>query len=159
MSYIFRREDDGDLVEVPFEIMIQQDSGGYITLTDGIQAKRCVHLEMTRDNSPAKRCTSTDGEFLKPIVSDALGCTAHGLAELEADRKAHGFSGVEFVQDPREPGFFQAKFQSRSEWTRYMKHRGMYDRSSKGAVNFLSEEDFAKAAELASRSVKLSLKR
>ena len=43
--YKFRREDNGQVVEVPFEVMMQQDVAGYITLEDGVQARRCAHLE------------------------------------------------------------------------------------------------------------------
>jgi len=40
-TYPFRREDNGEIVEVPFETMIQHRYG-WITLEDGVEARR-VH--------------------------------------------------------------------------------------------------------------------
>jgi hypothetical protein len=79
----------------------------------------------------------------KPIVSDALGFISDQLGQFEVDRVKHGFTGIEFVPDKDVPQFMQVKASSRSEWARYVKHRGMYDKNSRnggGAVP--SEKEF-----------------
>jgi len=140
--YVFRREDDGKLVRVGFEQMMKQDAAGYITLPDGVQARRCLHLEGHEKPEPGK--CETDST-LRPIVSDALGFGEHQLADFEADRQKHGFGGVEFVRDPDVPQFIQVKCQSRREHARYVKHRGMVNRSQHGGGVFLTQDDLDRA--------------
>ena len=126
-SYIFRREDNGQTVDVDWETMMQQYAG-FITLADGIQARRVYcEEELTQIEIPIPQTNGRE----PPIVSDALGFSQHQLADFEADRRAHGFAGVEFTRDPHEPTFFQARFSSPQEWRAYMKHRGMTDNNSK----------------------------
>ena len=126
MTCIFRREDNDELIELDFAtVMERQDAAGYVTLDDGVLARRCIHLEQKAGRADRR------AELDKPIISDTLGVTAHQLAEMEADRKAHGFRGVEFVQDAAEPTFYQVKCDSVASWRAYMKHRGMADRNSK----------------------------
>ena len=132
--YKFRREDTGEVIEVPWEVMIQQEFG-YITLEDGTLARRCLHLE---DHSKAKRKDSRTGS--KEIISDSLGFGEHQLADFEKDRKANGFSGVEFIRDPAVPEFFRVKCSSRREFNRYVAHRGMVNKNSIGGVRFTEEE-------------------
>lgn len=123
---IFRREDNDELIEVDFAtVMDRQDASGYLLLDDGVFARRCWHLE-EKPAPPSKRA-----ELDKPIVSDTLGFTAHQLAEFEADRRANGFSGIEFVQDRLEPSFYQVKCDNADVWRKYMKHRGLADRNSR----------------------------
>ena len=151
MSYLFRREDDGEVVEVDFEQMMWQDRAGYITLPDGCQAKRCLHLELERDG---RRVASRPIETGTPrtIVSDSLGFGEHQLADFEQDRQQSGFLGVEFVRDPQVPQFFQVKCSSRAEYERYVKHRGMVNKTGIGGVR-LTQEDLDRAADLATRNI------
>lgn len=125
--YQFIREDNGEIVEVDFEKMMEQDAAGYIVLEDGVAARR------VRDFGPqsVKRCD--DNANHKPPVSDNLGVYVHQLGQFEEDRKKHGFTGVEFRPDPLCPVHYQAHFSSFEEHERYMKHRGMFDKGrSKG---------------------------
>lgn len=147
-TYLFRREDSGEVIEVPFGVMIEQDRAGYITLPDGVQAKRCVYLELERDGRPEKKREKRDGT--RPVVSDALGFTDNQLADFEADRKANGFSDIEFRPDPSEPRFFQVHAGSRESFNRYMKHRGYEQKSSFGGVR-LTQEDLDRAREMVER--------
>ncbi len=149
-TYLFRREDDGQVVEVDFATMMGQDAAGYITLPDGTPARRCLHLETERDGRPPRK----ESPYLeKPIVSDALGFCEEQLADFEEDRRANGFRGVEFVRDPLVPQFFQVKCKSRAEHDRYVKHRGMVNRSYNGGVQ-LSQEDLDRARILVERGLR-----
>jgi hypothetical protein len=144
-KYIFRREDNEKLVEVSFGEMMEQQ-GGYITLPGGVQARRCVALEIERDGkSPTSAVPQS-----RPIVSDSLGFTDSQLSEMEADRASSGFTGVEFVRDPQEPRFYQVKCDSWRTRDRYARHRGMVDRS-RGPGLKLSQRDLDRAAELVGR--------
>lgn len=146
MEYIYRREDNGELIRVEFEVMIRQDSAGYITLDDGVQARRCLHLEDHLHKDPRnEQCTGT-----RTIVSDALGVPITQLAEFERDRKKNGFRGVAFKQDPTEPTFYQVHCDSRAELDRYIKHRGYVNRNSIGGVR-LSEDEMESARLLVER--------
>lgn len=143
--YVFRREDNGELVEVDFAAMMEMDALGVITLPDGVQARR------VRDGEPRKSSEPSLG-IDKPIVSDTLGFAQHQLEHFEADRKAHGFTGVEFVRDPHVPEFFQVKFSSVREWRRYIHHRGMCDKNSRnGGGVVLTQGDLDRARELINR--------
>lgn len=136
-EYIFRREDDGSLVRVDFETMMTMDSLGYIQLPEGVSARRCRHLEI----ESAPKAIEKIRELEKPILSDGLGFGRQQLGEFEADRKAAGFTGVEFVQDTAVPEFYQVKISSKREWQRYLEHRGMHDKNSRngGSVEITEE--------------------
>ena len=135
-TYPFRREDNGEIVEVPFETMIQHRYG-WITLEDGVEARR-VHRE---ERKPKRREVRTGS---REIVSDALGFGQHQFDEMEADRRGNGFDGVEFRRDPSVPEFFQVKCSSRAEFNKYMRHRGFEQRTGIGGV-MLSEDELRRA--------------
>jgi hypothetical protein len=142
MGYIFRREDTGRIIEVDFSMMMDQDAAGYITLDDGVQARRCVHLEDPRairiGNAPDRNPTPE-------IVSDAMGVTCNQVEEMRQDAAKNGI-GVEFVRDPLEPTFYQAKFGSWKEWDRYRRHRGFTDNNGKnGGGATLTPAQFERA--------------
>lgn len=150
MTYRFIREDDGQPVEVDFETMMTMDSSRCIVLADGVRAKRdrIPSCRMVPDTMSGERTESGT----KPIPpSDTMGFTAHQLAEFEADRVAHGFSGVEFVQDPHEPTFYQVKCSDRRTWEKYAAHRGFVDRNRTAAVA-ISASDLEAARRLVSRN-------
>jgi len=141
--YQFVREDNGEVVEVGFEKMMEQDAAGFIKLDDGVSARRVQDLPK-KDKKRRKKAVP------EIPVSDALGFTSHQLAEFEYDRKRNGFSGVEFTPDPSCPEFYQVRFSSLKERDRYIRHRGMVDRNkTKGSA--LSERDFSDARELLGR--------
>jgi hypothetical protein len=147
-AYLYRREDNGCLVEVDFATMMEQKCG-FITLPDGVEARRCVHLEIERDG---RQKAAPVREIEKPIVSDALGFPQHQLAEFEQDRAKHGFGGVEFTPDPRVPEFYQVRISGKREYQRYLKHRQMHDRNSRnGGGQALSPELLERAAAIVKR--------
>lgn len=147
-KYLFRREDNGEVVEVPWDVMMGQDRGGFITLPDGVQARRCLHLE-----KPAPRKSGpTSYSGTKTIVSDALGFPEQQLGQFEEDRLKNHFTGIEFKRDPEVPQFFQVHCQSRAEFNSYVKHRGCVNKSGVGGVR-LSQSDLESAARLVERSV------
>lgn len=136
-TYQFQREDTGAVMDVDFATMMQQDAAGYLTLPDGCIAKR-IRMPL-----PAKSHEPHDIELAKPILSDALGFTEAQLSEFEVDRKANGFTGIEFVRDPMCAQFYQVKITSMAEWARYVKHRGMRDKNSRnGGAAVPSDADF-----------------
>lgn len=146
-TYQFRREDDGQIVEVGFIEMMEKDAAGCITLADGVVAREIRRSSRRVEHKGKASIVSP------PIVSDALGVTCHQIAEFEADRVAHGFSGLEFRQDPMTPGFYQAHFSSWAEKDRYMKHRdnSLVDRSKKGSSVTMTPDLLRRAEELARR--------
>jgi hypothetical protein len=125
MSYVYRREDNGDLVTVGFDEMMSQRDG-YITLPDGVLAKRCVYLE-NHATAAKEKLIPLKAE----IVSDNLGCTGHQVANFREDAQRHGFTGVEFTPDPHEPTYYQARISSVHEWRRYLKHRCLREKNSR----------------------------
>ncbi len=148
-QYAFRREDNGKLTWVPWAVMIMQDRAGFITLSDGAQARRCLSEE---NYASPQKMERTETGLARTITSDALGFGQHQFGEFEEDRRQHGFSGVEFVRDPQVPEFYQVKCRSRDEFNRYLSHRGYVQQSSLGGVR-LSQSDLDRAANLASRSI------
>lgn len=129
--YEFRVEEGqtgaGDIVSVDFATMMGAKDG-FLVLKDGRTAKR-----INRPSSKSR--TSKDpsqnfGAGLK-IVSDAMGFADNQLADMERDRVANGFTGVEFRQDPTEPRFYQVLCSSERVKSEYMRHRGFTDRNSK----------------------------
>lgn len=138
--YKFARMDTGLVVEVDFETMMQQDMAGFITLPDGVRARRINEFNVDhhkRDQGNANRT---------PPPSDALGFTVNQLAEFEADRVKHGFNGIEFKPDPTCPEFMQVHFSSHKVRDDYIAHRGMVDKNkTKGAA--LSADMLSRAME------------
>jgi len=130
--YDFRIEDGqpgaGDILSVDFSAMMHAKDG-FLTLPDGRTARRV--------NRPSSRLktqeqASQDRSSVGPqIVSDAMGFTDNQLADMERDRVAHGFHGVEFRQDPTEPRFYQVVCSSERVKSEYMRHRGFTDQNSK----------------------------
>ena len=137
-EYKFRREDNGEIVEVDFRTAIEAHHG-WITLPDGVEAKR-VHDSPLRAR---ETCVKTGS---RAIVSDSMGFCDFQLQDFEADRKANGFTDVEFVRDPAVPGFMQVKCGSRDTYNKYAAHRGYDNKNSMGGMR-LSEEDMARAVD------------
>jgi hypothetical protein len=139
-TYKFRREDTGEVVEVDYATMIQH-SHGWITLPDGVTAKR------VREDAPRTVRTKIVTMGSRPIVSWNMGFGQHMLDHFEADRVAHGYSDVEFVRDPDVPQYFNVKCESRDAFNRYAKHRNLVNKSGIGGVR-LSAEELARAEEM-----------
>lgn len=134
MTYRFKREDTGEILEVDFDTAMSA-IGNAIKLPDGVYAIR-VH--------DAKPDTVSVGPTLAvdaPMVSDTLGFGQHCLAEMEADRRAGKFDDVQFRRDPKVPEFYQVHCDNRAAFLRYMKHRGYYEKNSlNGSGAMLSQE-------------------
>lgn len=151
--YAFRREDNGELFWCDFETTIHETKNGFMTLSDGVEARRVPRFDRV-PRAVTQEVEKVKGQpaDLRPIVSDALGFPTAQLADFEADRVAYGFSGVEFKPDPKVPEFTQVHFKGRGEWQRYLKHRGYVDRNgSRSTPVLLSEDELQRAAELVSR--------
>jgi hypothetical protein len=152
MTYTFRREDTGEVIEVDFETMMQQDMAGFI------------HLELDGQQVTARRVRVIDDKGREvrtpplaiacPVVSDALGCIDSQVDELREQAKLHGFTGVEWKSDPHEPGFYQAHFSSVAERDRYASKMLMRDQGKRnGSAAMLSRHDLERAKEIAKRKV------
>lgn len=141
MNYIFRREDNGQLVTVDWETMMQQ-SGGYITLDNGVQARRCAYLEEQEPQPESERQIKVQAE----IVSDRLGIPKHKVAEARELAQQYGHH-VEFTPDPHEPTFCQARFPTWHARDEYAKWLGLSDHSSRnGGGSPLSGELLRRSA-------------
>lgn len=146
--YKFQREDTGEIVEVDFEKMMEQDTGGYITLEiDGqkVAAKR-VHDEQRTSSGKAIVLAGP-----RKIISDlAFGCFDNQVNDYREDAKRHGFTDINFVPeaDFAETGFYQVECTSPEQWKRYVKHRNSTEGSGKnGSALFLSQEELDDAKE------------
>ena len=143
-KYKFRCEETGKIVYFPFEVMMKQKYG---FLDHKGKTYRRVHEER-HFIKKAEKAKNHKAE----IVSDTLGFGQHQFQDFEADRKAHGFTGVEFVRDKDVPQFFQVKVDSVKEWKRYIKHRNLVDKNGiNGGKSPLSRELFEQAKNLVAR--------
>lgn len=137
MSYIYRRLDNDELVEVGFATCMTQDVTGCIVLPDGTQARRCVWLELASDQRPK------DGQPVVPCsvkhTSTAMGFISSQIGEFEADRVKHGFSDVEFVLD-KEGYTYSVVCGSEKTKQMYAKHLGYVDASSRNGSKMGPEE-------------------
>jgi hypothetical protein len=138
-KYPFRREDTGEIVELTFEDMMQQDAAGFVTLPDGGVARRVP------TGGFRKRASLPEASGSKPWISENLGFGAQFLPEMQADADAHGFKGVEFVQDPDYAGFVQVRIDSPGERARYVKHRGMFDKNGRRMGVAMTQEQLDRA--------------
>lgn len=140
-TYKFRREDDGRIEEVSFIDMIQQDCAGYVTLDDGVKAKRIATTSATKCRDPANANHT-------PPVSDNLGFTSWQLQDFEEDRVRHGFTGVEFKADPACPQFYQVHCSDYASYSAYLKHRGKVNQG-RTCASALSKDALLAAEEMA----------
>lgn len=145
MSYLYRREDNDEIVEVDFATAMEQRDG-FITLPDGVLAKRCVHLE--QQNCPTVGQLTRD-KVQAEIISDGMGFTAHCLPDMQKHLAETGIKGVEFVPDPHpETNFYRVKCSSWKAWRAYLKSRGLVDRNSRnGGGQSLSSDLLKRTAE------------
>jgi hypothetical protein len=142
--YIFRRTDSHELVEMPFSAVLEQDSLGYITLPDGVQAKRCLWLE---DQDQASKSQAVHTGINRFDLTFSLVFSKKQLPEMRQAAKDAGFSGVEFYPDPQNPNMVGIRCSSEAERERYIKHRGCFNKTgSLGST--LGKEDIAMAEKL-----------
>ncbi len=154
MSYIFRREDNGELVHLDFEEMMQAKDGFLELSIDGKPCllRRCVHLELDRDGREKRKQAELGLD--KPIESDVMGFSVEALGQWEDFRKTHGFRNVEYVQDKDVPTFYKPRFTNWSEWDRYRKEVGKTDNNSKnGSGAAISPAQLEKAKEILLRRI------
>jgi hypothetical protein len=146
--YAFRREDNDEVVWVDWETMMTQRAG-WITLKDGVSAKRCYSLERAGKGLSKPQDTNV---MRTPAPSDSLGFPDYCLDSYEKDRKEHGFTDVEFRRDPLCPEFYQVHCGTQAAKDAYTKHRGLVNMTgSLGGGVMLSKEDLDRAAEMVSR--------
>jgi len=146
MKYPFR-DDNGKIHNLSFEQMIEARDGFY-EKDDGTILRR------VRGDSVPVRSAERQREKTE-IVSDALGFGQHQLKEMKEHLELNKVRGVEFVQDPSVPEFYQVKCSSERAKARYMKARGYHDLNSKnGSGAMLSEKDFEDAKDLVLRNSK-----
>lgn len=140
----------GDTVSVDFEAMMNAKDG-FLTLPDGRTAKRVNRpSEKKRTGDDSKKSSGLEISSAGPeIVSDALGFTDNQLADMERDRVANGFHGVEFRPDPTEPRFMQVVCSSERVKSAYMRHRGFFDQNSKnGSGNIIDASQLDAARQM-----------
>lgn len=149
-TYAYRREDDHRVEWVDFEHgPLAQDRAGFITLADGVQAKRCHGMEDRELKPTSKAPPSAVGA---PVVSDSLGFPEQCLEGRQRQLQELGCKGIEFKRDPKCPEFIQVHGASRAALDRYTRKRGMVNRTgSLGGGVLLSQEDLDRAAELVGR--------
>jgi len=149
--YQFRREDTGEVVEVDFATMMEQDVTGCIVLADGARAKR------VRDQQSEVRGKTEEAGMARTCFSppsDALGFPSYQLEAMREDARRHGFTGVEFVPDQRLPEMFvQVKIDGPDERRRYIAHRGYAEMNPTGGGAALTAGQFERVAEMVRRNL------
>jgi hypothetical protein len=150
MMYQFRREDNGEIVQVSFEKMMEKDITGTITLNDGMTAVQVNRGPSTKTASlSVSKCDSARDQ---KHVSDSMGVTAKRVVEFQAEAIAAGFTGIEFRPDPLQPKFYQCVSSCPTQMKKYIKHRGMFDKNgSISSCVHLSEADLERARRMVSR--------
>lgn len=151
MSYYFRREDNGETVTVDFEAMMNMDVAGYITLDDGVQARRCQRPSMRRKGEVPQGAAKFEH------VSNIAFCVPpSAVAAFDEDAKRNGFH-IDWRPDYKGAdadgtiNSFNPHIPL-SELERYRKYRGMPDKNSKngrGAVIYA--DDIEKSKKLIER--------
>lgn len=134
----FQRLDTGEIIE---------------TRTPSVIVFGEATIEIDGKKVLCRKVAGSEATGLPPsLTSDTLGVPCHSVEKYRADAAAHGFSGVEFKQDPIEPTFFQAHFSGPDERVRYEKHCGLRNQSgTNGGRQALSPRDIEQARELAIR--------
>lgn len=118
-KYIFRRMDTEELIELPFEQMMQQDQAGYVTLKDGTLARRCLHLE-----GKAEKTKAHHQGINRHDLTFSLGFSKKQLPEMMEAARRDGLSGVEFYEDPQNKNMVGIRCASEAQKDAYIKHRG-----------------------------------
>ena len=137
------RKDDGEVVEVDFLTMLQQQHG-YLQLADGSWARR-VHDDQPEQAPPAELAHH-------PIISDSLGFPEQQLGLMRKHLEQTGLRGIEFIRDPTCQNFIQVKCGTEREKLAYAKSRQFHDHnSSNGSAAMFSPEHLEQARELVSR--------
>ncbi len=142
-KYIYRRVDNEELVEMPFSAVLEQDQLGYITLTDGVQAKRCVHLE----DYQAQKAKAVHCGINTHDLTFSLGFSKKQLPEMRAALEAAKLKGVEFYPDPQNANMVGIRCSDERARNAYIKHRGLYNRTG-SLGGKLGKEDLAMAEKL-----------
>ncbi|MEM6363293.1 MAG: hypothetical protein AAF745_02620 [Planctomycetota bacterium] len=138
------RTDDGEIVEVDEATAFE--CGAFYELPDGRLARRC--------NRPSERRTTKGPRGQTAIVSDSLGFTDNELEKMLAQKEARpdDHVGIEFVQDPTEPRFYQVHCSSEKAKRRYMNFRQFNDHNSRnGSGGIINAQMLDDAKELVER--------
>jgi len=144
-SYKFKREDNGQVIEVDFATMMDMDAGGY--LEQEIDGQR-VTLKRVHDKSHTEKIKAIPLGIPPKIVSDTFGCSAFQVNDFRENAKRHGFTGVQWVPEPdfSDTQFYQAQFSGPEEKRRYAEFCKCPDKNSKnGGSPTLTEEAFERA--------------
>tara|TARA_Y100000310_G_scaffold277673_1_gene295607 strand:+ start:334 stop:765 length:432 start_codon:yes stop_codon:yes gene_type:complete len=119
VSYKFRKDDD-TVIEVDWTTMMNARDG-ILKLDDGSVARRVHEGGSFRKSTPVLPVNPK-------TVSSALGCIDDAVDGWREHARLHGHS-VEFVQDPLEPRFYNAHFDSEKERIRYVESRQFFDKN------------------------------
>lgn len=144
--YLFSREDTGEIVEVDFVTMMDQKDG-YITLDDGMTARRRTDLEDERDGM-LQREKFVGAPQRRAMLSENMGFGQHQLGEMKRSLEASGIRGIEFVRDAAVPQFYNVKCSDPKAFDRYAEHRGYVVRN-RTVGNAIDEWQLRKAEERA----------
>ena len=142
------KTDDGDIVWVEFDSMMNMEMGGFLVLPDGRLGRR-VRTEEELRPKPREKAV----EIRTNCISDSLGFTKKALPEYQQHLEQSGCKGIEFREDPDVPGFMQVVCDSQKAKLAYAKTRGFTDNnSSNGGSATLTAYDLENAKELAIRA-------
>ena len=148
--YEFTRMDNGAIIKVSFEKMMEMDVTGTITVPVGGNMVTAIRCRGKKTSSIPK---STEKTTTPPVISSSLGIPASALAEELALNKFHGIKGVEFVPDPLVPEFLNAHIESPDAMRRYAEHLGLGDKNSRnGGHNAMTEQEFNAAKSVVMRN-------
>jgi hypothetical protein len=150
-KYYFRREDNGEVVEGTYGDCLNMDVMGYITLDDGVQARRC-----NRPSMHYKGEVPAGASKFEHVSSLTFACIPQAVEDFANDAKRNGFH-IDWKPDYKSAdadgtiNSYNAHIPL-NELERYRKHRGVHDRNSKnGSGAMLSPEHFEQAKQLLER--------
>lgn len=135
---VFQRLDNGELITVRKPVVV---IFGEANIEIGGEVVRCRKVSDSDQSDLA--------EPPPPVVSDFGLCfPQHELEKKRQHIERHGFTGVEFRQDPRVPESYNVHFSGPEERKRYEKSLGLVNESgTNGGGRALSKQLFEQAAE------------
>ncbi len=117
------RDDDGNIIYVDFDTMMGMDGMGFLKI-GGTMTRRARDLE--------DKPVTTQGEVNHQVdhVSDSLGFTKSCLKGMIGQLETSGVKGIEFVEDPDVPNFYQVHASSKEAKLKYAKSRQFRDQTA-----------------------------
>lgn len=124
--YLYRVEGTDELVEIRMaygELLEREGPGGFIEISENLQARRALAEEFERDGVPTRTKSGTPCRARWPMVSVNAGVNPSQRHELEAVWREHGVTGCRMLPNG------DIEYESRGARKADHEARGLFDRS------------------------------